>query len=47
MATRQFGPAPKPGSRTLDGHDNFEQIAAAIGVDVEEITKHAKLFGPT
>ncbi len=25
-------------------HDNFEQIAAAIGMEVEEIAKHAKLF---
>ncbi len=25
-------------------HDNFEQVAAAIGREVEEIAKHAKLF---
>jgi hypothetical protein len=45
MATRQIGPAPKPGSHTaLYGHDNFEQIADAIGVDAEEIRKHATLL---
>ncbi len=25
-------------------HDNFQQIAAAIGMEVEEIAKHAQLF---
>ena len=45
MAKRRFSPAPKPGSQTaLYTQHDFEQIAAAIGVDVEEITKHAKLF---
>ncbi len=45
MARRQFGQTPK--TRTLVAtytHDNFEQIAAAIGMEAEAVAKHAQLF---
>lgn len=45
MARRQFDRTPTP--RTLMAtytQDNFEQIAAAIGMEVEAIVKQAKLF---
>ena len=29
---------------TIYAHDDFEQIAAAIDMEAEEIAKHAKLF---
>ncbi len=45
MARRQFYRSRRP--RTLIAtytHDNFEQIAAAIGMKAEAVAKHAKLF---
>src|SRR5208283_1874424 len=45
MARRHF--SRTPGSCTLMAiyaHDNFEQIAAAINMEVDEIEEHAKLF---
>jgi hypothetical protein len=45
MAKRQFHSTPKPRALVAGyGQDNFEQIAAAIGMDVEDILKRAKLF---
>ncbi len=45
MERRKFGPVPK--SRVLTAvyrQDSFEEIAAAVGVHVEDIRKHAQLF---
>lgn len=45
MARRQSGQTPR--TRTLVAtytHDNFEQIAAAIGMEAEALAKHAPLF---
>jgi hypothetical protein len=45
MARRQFHSTPKPRALVaVYGQDNFEEIAAAIGVQVEDISKQAKLF---
>jgi hypothetical protein len=45
MATRQSGQTPSP--RTLVAtytHDNFEQMAAVIGIEAAAVAKHAQLF---
>ena len=45
MARRRSSSTPKPRALVAAyGQDNFEEIAAAIGVQVEDIRKHAKLF---